>query len=128
VGFLDDVKRQKEIAEKLPPGGSRMERARRAQEVAAETADRDAQEALAPGAEWPFVDRFGSREGKHLKLDMAGLVEAYIASVGLDPADMFGIYPTKTSEYGVQEMAIAYRDKPQYGERRRAFRAKLEKK
>ena len=118
---------------RVPPGAGKLERiqASLALERESKIADRAenrrrAVEALAPGADIPFVDYLRHKDGKGLGLDHRSvdiLSEVYVAVVGIRPEDMFGIYPQAVSSehQHVTEMAIAYRDNSEYRTRRERF-------
>ena len=126
MGFLDDVRRAKQAAKSQPEGLSKKERIERAKEqLAAE--DREAYEDrwLAPGAERPYIElidvvgRAGSRAGDFGWRPWP--VEAYLMVVGLHPEDCFGVWPTRSGETGVYEVAIAYRERPEYAAGRQRY-------
>jgi hypothetical protein len=122
MGFLDDARRMKEAALALPPEMSRGDRIRRAERIVAAEREEEKRQKLAPGAEFPYVERLDRGDGKAWDLDPPELAEAYVAMVGIQPEDMFGIYPTRVTEGSdIAEIAIAYRDRPGYEDARRRF-------
>ena len=128
MGFLDDMRKLKQAAEAQPEGLSRDEKIARAKEQLAGDA-RAAFETdwAAPGSEEPFVEIL---RGHHLtrrnETDFEwkpSIVEAYLRIVGLRPEDCYGVWATDTNESGVSEVAVGYRDRPEYARGRERFAA-----
>lgn len=72
------------------------------------------------------MERLHRRDGQPWDLEPPELAEAYVAMVGIQPEDMFGIYPVQVSEGSdIVEIAIAYRDQPGYEGSRRQFFERL---
>lgn len=133
MSFRDDVRRRKEeLNAQLPPGASRRDRfkmamgsERESHSNEREAKRREAAARFAPGAEVPFVDYLRSKEAKAVGLqhDLDILAEVYVAAVGIHPEDVYGIYPRdmNAETASVREMAITYRDKPEYERGREQF-------
>jgi len=127
MGFLDDMRKLKQAAEEQPEGLSSKERIERAkQQLAGDARHGFESDWMAPGAEWPYVEYLsGKRLGK-ADADLEwrpSVVEAYLTIVGLRPDDTFGIWTADAGETGVHEMAIGYRDRPEYARGRERFAA-----
>jgi hypothetical protein len=126
MGFLDDARRAKEVALGLPGEMSNADRIQEAQRVVAAERDDEKRRRLAPDAVYPYVERLHRRDCKGWDLEPPELAEAYVAMVGIQPEDMFGIYPVMVSEgSGILEIAVAYRDRPSYEDARRQFFQRL---
>lgn len=128
MGFLDDVRKLKQAAEEQPEGLTSKEKIERAkQQLAGDARHGFESQWMAPGAEWPYVEYLsGKRLGKADHADFEwgpSVVEAYLAIVGLKPEDCFGIWTTNSGENGVYEMAIGYRDRPEYARGRERYAA-----
>jgi hypothetical protein len=124
MGFMDDVRRMKAAAEAQPEGLSRKERVARAQEqLAAEDQHEFETQWAAPGWERPYIELFDVSGRTDIKAGRLSPVEAYLAIVGLGPEDVFGVWPTRHGEGGIYELAVAYRDRPEYAQGRERYAA-----
>ncbi len=127
MGFLDDVRRIKQAAEAQPEGLSSKEKIARArEELAAGERQAFATDWASPGWEPPYVELLDVTGGT--KTDEADLKwkpsapEAYLAICGLRPEDVYGFWPTNVGDSGaIFELAIAYRDRPEYARGRERF-------
>lgn len=118
MGFRDDVRRLKEIQQANPELSSREVR---------ELFDADKQDALdnehadlfAKNSVEPYVETLDPKMWRRSGLD--ALVKTYVRVVGLQPEDVFGMYGDQDGERST--LRIVYRDRHEYREGRRRFRA-----
>ncbi len=128
MGFLDDMRKLKQAAEAQPEGLSSTERIERAREqLAGEAKDAFVREWVAGGFEPPYFDILTGSNLAKAEGDVEwrpSIVEAYVSILGLRPEHCYGIWPTHVGDTGaVYEMAIAYRDRPEYAAGRARYAA-----
>jgi hypothetical protein len=121
MGFRDDIRRIKEIQRENPHMSSREIQDTLAGEKQHASDNRHADVFAAANVD-PYVQSFHSGDWK--RSGFTALVKDYIRIVGLQPEDVFGIFSEPGSERG--PLLIVYRDRPEYADGRRRFRAAVD--
>ncbi|MEV3904895.1 hypothetical protein AB0K11_21440 [Mycobacterium sp. NPDC050551] len=116
MGFLDDVRRLKQLQQENPQL-SRQELQQLLEDEKRQAHHGD----YAPGAVKPYVEVVPP---KAWKADLDRFVADYIGIVGLQPEDVFAVYPEPNRETP-GTLTIIYRDRPEYADGRRRHRRLL---
>jgi hypothetical protein len=120
VGFRDDLRRLKEIHQ-ANPHLSRRELQEMLESEKEQARGEQYADYFAPAAIRPYIEVVPPKVWKN---DLDAFVRTYIAIVGLQPEDTFGIY-TEPSGESIGALRIVYRDRPEYQHRRTRYRQVL---
>lgn len=117
MGFLDDARRAKELRQADPNLSNSealdmIEREKRDSRTAAFS------QYFAPGAVHPYIEEVPY---KVWRKDREAFVKTYIAILGLQPEDTFGIYISDEESAGCK-LRFVYRDRPEYQQGRLRYR------
>jgi hypothetical protein len=110
MGLLDDARRLKEI-HRANPHLTRQE----LQQMLESDKQQAHADDFAPNAVKPYIEVVPP---KIYKANLNAFVANYIGIVGLQPEDVFAIYPAP--DWG--PLSIVYRDRPEYQDGRRRYR------